>query len=332
MPSVLFAGGRLDSLAITGGPTEITTAGRFDPTYCDCAIFLNSTANSVAAVLRDSSSNPTDLTAGQTGYFHCEMLLISTSATVTNIFTLEDSAGYPWFAVRNVAANTWGLYYNSGTGPAPVWTLIGATFAASAPLTQHDIKITLGSPHVVEYSAGSTLVASGSFTQAAFTGVRQFRVSHPIQATVSQILVTEGRSAIGGKVKYSRATGAGANSGWTGAYTDVNEAINSDATVNAAAAAGLRQTYPMGDVAVPAGYAIVSVFYAIRAKNDGAAPANIKASIRSGAANFDAAANFPGIGTSFGSLVARYDNDPNTAAPWTQAGWNAVEAGYLSAA
>lgn len=39
-----FAGGRLDSVAVTvGTPVELTTAGSFDSTYADAAIRLWST-------------------------------------------------------------------------------------------------------------------------------------------------------------------------------------------------------------------------------------------------------------------------------------------------
>jgi hypothetical protein len=338
MSSVLFAGGRLDSVTISGTATEVTTAGSFDSTYCDASLNVT-TVSSILATFRDTSSAATDLTTGQTGYLHCEVYFNTANFSSANtIISYEDSSGFPWLALRCTGTtNTVGLYYNSGTGASPVWTQVGSGVFLVVLSTRYviDIKVTIGSPHSAELSINNSLISSGTFTQASFTTARGGRFANAGTGTpqtfYSQIMATEGRSTINGKVKYSRATGAGTNSGWTGAFGNVNEAVNSDATIDSTTTAAVRQTYAMGDVTVPAGYAIVSVFHALRAKNDGTAPANIKSSIRSGTTNYDAASNLTGIGTSFGPLIQRYDTDPNTSSSWTQTTWNAAEAGYLSA-
>jgi hypothetical protein len=340
MPSVLFAGGRLDSLIIVAGaPTEVTTAGSFDATYCDASV-LHAGVSGVAvtqATFLDASNSPVNLTSGQTGYVHFEHYgNLSASTAGTNLMMLVDSSGQPWLALRGIlAVGAVGLFYNSGTGASPVWTQIGAsTFTTGGARYAHDIKITLGSPHAVEWSVGGSLVQSGTFTQASLTTLRGAQFTNIYSGTgnsyYSQILCAEGRSTVNGKVKYSRATAAGGNSGWTGAYTDVNEAINSDTSFNSATSAGLRQTYAMGDVTVPVGYSIQTVMQFLRAKNDGAVPANIKSSVRQSTTNYDYASNMSGIGTSFAPLCARYDADPSTSAAWTQSGFNSAEFGFLS--
>lgn len=336
MPKILFAGGRLDSGSIISGtPSEVTTAGSFDATYCDAGLQCLS-GDVFELLFRDASGAPVNLVTGETGYFHGEYYKVTSSGGSVGLmpWAAYDASGYPWLAVRYVSSS-WGLYYNSGTGPAPAWTAVGLTWAnAAATRYVLDIKITLGSPHQVEVSRDGSRVASGSFTQASLTSLRSVRVAGDYASGFpviwSQLMGAEGRSTINGKVRYSRGTGAGSNSGWTGGVANVNEAVNSDATVDSTTAAGVRQTYAMGDVTVPAGYVIASVFHFLRAKNDGAAPQNIKSSVRQGGTNYDSAANMPGIGTSFASLVQRYDNDPSTGALWTQSGFNSAEIGYLS--
>ncbi len=336
MAKMLFAGGRLDSVAIVGAVTEITTAGTFDSSYADCSLSVPSSAGTIywIATFRDTSNAAVDVVTGETLYFHGEFNPAGTSGSAGFIWSANDSSGNPWLSIRNVSASLYGLYYNSNTGGSPTWTQLGSSFAATTSTTyRYDVKLTLGSPHSVEFSINESAQVTTTFTQASLTGlrsVRGFGVSTGSTGRWSQIMGSEGVSTVGGKVRYSRATGAGTNAAWTGAHTNVNEAIDSTATVDSTITAALKQSYAMGNVTLPSGFVIKSVFHALYAKNDGVAPQNIKSLIRSGATDYSAASNLAGIGTSFAALIERYDNDPNTAAPWTDTNFNAVEAGYLS--
>jgi hypothetical protein len=344
MPSVLFAGGRLDSLTvINGAPSEITTAGTFDATYCDASVQCAGIADVIQATFVDASNNPVNLTSGQTGYVHWEVTQNQTGGSYgtagQNLAWLVDSSGQPWIAVQLVAgASSYGLFYNSGTGGSPVWTQIGSSFSyVNDTRYTYDLKITIGSPHTVELSRNGSAIASGTFTQAGLTTLRGWRGSGLFgiilnNCRFSQILATEGRSSINAKVKYIRATGAGGNTGWTGAAGNVNEAVGSDATIDVALTAGLRQTYVMSDVTVPSGYVIGTVMHFLRAKHDGASPVNIKSVVRISSTDYDYASNMPSVGTSYSPCLARYDTDPATGVVWTQAGFNAAELGYLSVA
>ncbi|MGE8142276.1 hypothetical protein ACQKOE_09900 [Novosphingobium sp. NPDC080210] len=333
--TVLFAGGRLDSLTVQSGtPTEVTTAGTFDPTYCDASVSL-ATGQNVRVDQLDASNAPTDLVSGDTGWYHCEVNFTSTGLPAnSNFLQVVDSAGNQWVSVRGGAsAGILLLAYNSGTGASPTWTQLGTGSTTIGGLVKVavDLKVTLGSPHSAELYVNGTLVSSGTFTQSSFTSARGMRfLGQTNSARISQLLITNNRSTIGAKVKYSRPSASGGNSEWTGAVDNVNEAVNSDTTVDSATTAGLRQTYAMGDVTVPANYAILSTFHFVRAKNDGAAPANIKSVVRQGTTNYDNSANFPGIGTGFVPLPARYDTNPATGTAWTESSFNSAEFGYLS--
>lgn len=332
----LAIGGRLDSLETIGTVTENTQSGSFDSAYADCSIMSGTTTGIWTLTFRDNDGVAIDLADGETGYFHFDYFHGSgVAVSNNNLVTLYDSAGFPWFAFRQPSNGVYGLYYNSGSGASPVWSLVGITVTLTIGLRYPvDIKLTLNSAgsHIAEWSANSSLQSGGTFVQASLTSLRSMR-GHGANANehFSQLLVTEGISTIGGKVRYSRPTGAGSNAGWSGTFADVNEAVNSDVTLNASTAAGQKTTYAMGDVAVPAGFKIGAVEHALRGKNDGAAPANIKSVVRSGGVDY-ASANLGGISTPFGPLRRRLITDPATAAGWTQAGWNAAEAGYESAA
>lgn len=336
MPQVLFCGGKLNSVNTAGGTADSTTAGTFDTGYCDASLKCTTGTDSWNQTFRDINGANTTVITGQTLFAHFESYSLYTVNSARTVVSLKDGSGYEWLALRTTNNFEYGVYGNTGTGPAPVWTQIGPTVYAYGNTTRLiiDIKIKLGSPHLVEFSVNGSLVSSGSFTQASLVSLASIfgttnRVGDPTY--YSQIMVTEGISTINGKVPYKSATSAGANSGMTGSAADINEAANSDATTLSAATAGLKSTFAMGDATVPAGYVIKGVWNWARAKNDGVSPANLKGVTRSGGADY-ASANMAGIGTSFGALLDRRDTDPATDLPWTQAGWNAAEQGFEAAA
>ena len=345
---VLFAGGRLDSLRATGAPTEQTTANTYYTAYSDCAVRLLSTDLVIADFYTVASGvlSPTTVVSAETCWVHFVWGATATAAfertdPSLNLIELRDSSGFPWLAIRTDATNRqFGLYYNSGSGASPTWTLLGSTWimpTVPASPTQVDIMLTLGSPHSVQLSLRNSQVYSGTFTQASLTNLASaaFRGTVSVASYyitfLSQILCTRGISTIGSLVKTMRPTGAGANTAWAGAYTDVNEVVGSDATVNSSGTAAQKQSYAMTDVTVPTGFVVKGLFHWMRGKNDGAAPTNIKSLLRSGGVDYSSA-NVYGIGLSYGPIGLFYATDPATSAAWIQAGLDALEVGYESAA
>lgn len=338
MAQVLFAGGKLNSFAPTGAVSEITTAGRFNNTYADSVIQTSNITAYVTGAFTDTTGASANITG--TGTYYCHFDFFDASGVTDAggiIFCLYDASTQPWLSIRCTGANGAAVYYNSGTGPSPVWTIIGSAFTVPYnSLATIDLKLVLNGAgtHSMELSVNQSIAASGTFSLTV-PNLSKFRFMNPSPAAralnFSQVLITEGISTINAKVKYSSATAAGTNSGWTGAYTDINEAIGSDATVLSAASAGLKSTFAMGDVTVPVGFVIKDVFVWSRGKNDGASPANIKTVVRSGGTDYSSS-DMTGVGTSFGPLLNRRNVDPATSTAWTQSGWNAVEVGVESAA
>jgi hypothetical protein len=340
---VLFAGGRRDSLLVTGGsPVEVTTSGRFDSTFADSAILLQPTDSVQHGLFTQTGGvlSSDTVVEGETLFVHFEQFNASAasgSASI-NLVDFRDSSGFPWLAVRGAGTpDTYVFVFNSGTGASPVWTAIGANFTLTrSALLELDIVLTLGSPHTATLYVGRSILRTGTFTQALLTNIAAIRYGSPANSGtaannthISQMMATRGISTLGAKVRYSRATGAGANTGWSGTHTAVNEAVGSDATLQNAATAGLISTHAMGDVTVSAGFEIKSVFHWLRAKNDGTSPNNIRSVLRSSGVDY-ATGNLSGMGLGYGPVGARYDTDP-LGNNWTQSVWNAIEAGYESA-
>lgn len=338
MPEYLYAGGRMDSVRVlVGTPAEITSAGRFDSTYADSAIYCESGENIATDFVTSTAGvlSATTVVTGETLWSHFEMYPGASSGSVRSVVEFWNASSQPWLAIRTTTTSAlYGLYYNSGTGASPTWTLIGSTFGLTSS-TRYivDIKLTLGSPHSVEFSLDGTLSQSGTFTQASLTSLSSVAFGYVSTggtgSSWSQILHTRDIPTIGAKVYTRRGTADGANTGWTGAYTDVNEAITNDASVQNSASAGQKETHVMADITVPSGFEVGSVFHWMRAKNDGTAPNNIHSVVRVSGTDY-ATGNLANIGTSFGPIGARYDQNPGTAANWTAAGFNGIELGYES--
>lgn len=334
MAEILFAGGGLDSVTTTGTASEYTGGGRSDPSYTNNALAIfNITGNFVATGI-DATGTPKSVTTGKTFFGHCEAYHDGVQ-TVMNILSACDAAGNEWVGVRCKSSGVYGLFYNSNTSGSPTWVQIGSDFTFGGSLQTFDLRVFIdaaGTAHQAEFLLGNASKASGTFSNANLTALQKLKGtgSNIGGATTyySQILITEGISTVGAKVDYNGATGAGTTSGWSGAYTDINEASLNDGTVISAASAALKSTFAYGDVTVPAGYTIKSVFLFTRGKNDGSG--DIKPVCRSGGTDFSGS-NLVGIGVGYNPLGYRYDTDPNTSAAWTQTNFNAAEFGALSA-
>ena len=338
---VLFAGGRAESVAVLSGTVvDSTASGYFDSTYTDAGLSVGQAYTDMAAFFLYTQSggvlSTTTVVSGESFFLHFEARISQDSNTANEGVTLRDSAGFPWVKLRT--SNTLlGVYYNSGTGASPVWTLSGTavTFGSSAGRVIFDVEVIIGSPHAVNVYTNGNLVIGTTFTQASFTNIARVllqslgrNITAPYTA-YSQILATRDLSTVGSKVKTCRATGAGNYTQWTGTFASVNEAVGNDVTLQNAATAGLISTHAMGDVTVPSGFEIRSVFHWLRAKNDGTGPTNIKSKLRSSGADYTTA-DLSGIGLGYAPVGARYDSDP-LGSNWTAAVWNAIEAGYEAA-
>lgn len=332
MAKNLFTGGRLESIKVLSGVvSDNTPGGWYNTTYSDNALDVG---GGVAQVpFYDPASAPLlvpySVPSGHSLYFH---LTGFWQNNPNNFYVqLNDSSGNPW--VRCYGSGQ--MMYNSGTGASPVWTNLGTSagqiaFSTAIPI---DIKIDIaaGGTHTATlFYANVQVMAPTTFTASGMTNLSSAILTGS-NLIFSEIMATEDLSTIGGHVFTKRAAGAGTHTDWAGTYTDINEQVTNDNTINQATTAGLVQTYPMANVALPNGYAISSVFNWVRAKNNGNAPVNIKSVVRRGGTDYTSG-NLSSVGVGFGGAGARYDVDPSTSAAWTQAGWNApVEVGFASA-
>jgi len=340
-PLLLFAGSRTDSVSVVYGTLSEDNAYS-NATYSDAGINV---ANGAAKVqFYDPAAapllSPFTVGEGHSLYFHAWVGMNFNGAGYNGaILIFYDSAGYPWIQV--LAYGQW--QYNSGTGAAPVWTDFGDNTYGMVGLNRNqgalDVKIDIAADgvHTVFMAAnGLQAMAPVTFNQPLMTGLSYVVIQHDnsnTESVWSQILVTQDLSTVGATVTTCRGTAAGTHADWTGSVTDVNEVFTDLANSNQALAAGLSQSYDMGNVTVPEGSVIEGVFAFIIAKTDGTSPENISMLCRTGAAVDHESGNLNGVGVAWSGAGARYDVNPDTGEAWTQAEWNApVQLGFTSEA
>lgn len=337
MPAeVLFVGGRAECFTPIGAVTENTSSTFRESAFTDVAI-ENTSSNGVRFLLYTVSGVAlvaTTVVSGETFWLHFDAASGNTFTTTVPLLVLYDSSGFPWLRIIvSSGSATSAVQYNSGTGASPVWTTVGSLFTFSTTLKTVDLRVTIGSPHIFGLYVNGSELLTGTFTQASFSNIARVDMgaSGANQNYLSQIAATRDICTIGAKVKTFRPTANGANTAWAGVFSDINAAVGVDTSPATSGTAGQKETHAMGDFgAVGAGVKIKSIWHWMRAKNDGVAPNNIKSVLRLSAVDYSSA-NLSGIGIGYAPIGARYDQNPATAADWTDSGWNAAEAGFESA-
>lgn len=309
----LYAGVKAGFLRVTAGTiADVTTAGSFDSTYVDSSVSVGVASTNVAMCdFIDSSGASDAAVTGETLWVHFEHYCDGNEGTAGNSVTIVNGSDQPWLSFRATGTSgQYGLYYNSGTGGSPTWTSLVTGLSGGSTRIIVDIKVTLGSPHSYEIYVGSSLAGSGTFTAASFTSADalELRGSQTFTRTrtYSQVMACVGYCTVGGKVPSLKASGAGSNSGMTGAYTDVNEAIGSDASLVTSGTAAQKTTFAMSDLpSLASGLVVTDLWHSFRAKNDGTNPTNLKSVKRVGGVD-TSSSNVSGIGTGFGGFTVRY--------------------------
>ena len=123
------------------------------------------------------------------------------------------------------------------------------------------------------------------------------------------------------------------NTGWTGSggpskLADINDVPNSDITFIYAASASLTDTFYQSTLNLGT-YYILGRAVSARARVQGAGPANIKLTVRTGGTNYTTSniALSPG----YTAVAYTWTSNPATSAAWTDAQAQAVELGVQSA-
>ena len=311
----LFAGGGIDQVR---GSVSASTSGR-DASYADHGVDF---ANQGFYDFIDDAGASDKAVAGETLFVRFGFQQNSATNGTGYRMLLVDDANQPWLAIRSRGTGLENrLYYNSGTGASPTWTLIGNTPLPYSGFRHvfMEIHIGIGGNHSISWSylyGGVTttldtgLSFSSSMTELSAVGFGP-QISSNQKWWVSEVAATVGIGLTGSRVKYLNITGAGSNSGFTtGSYLDVDDqgasAID-DATLLISDTTGQRSTFAYADLPTLATEEIIGpVTLSTRVRNSGGTPANAKPVRRTSGGSDLVGSAFSGMTTSFTNYQTRF--------------------------
>lgn len=309
--TILYAGGEDEAFTLGGSAVGVTTASTFDSTYARGSLSTGTSTGTIDTPVFSSAT---------TFWLHFDYYPNS-GGSGAQIIQLYNSSGTVVFKLNVASSLVIQPQYYNGAG----FTNIGTTYTAtSATRVVFDLKVVCGGSGSFELYANGTLVSSGSASMTSVDNIAKVRMTS-LQTNVasyfSQVICAD-VATVGWKLHLKPPTGNGANTAWTGAFGDVDEAVLSDADFISSAAANDIETYTGAALSLGSG-TVKGVVVSARAKNDGAAPQNLQLALRRGSTNYFSG-NVSGIGAGYLPFQNIWETDPSTSAVWTAA--NAADA------
>jgi hypothetical protein len=303
-----------------GFATEDTTVGRFQNSY---GIRQGSYVNSFTST--DWLGVPSGL-GSFTTFWHRAFIFHGTLLSGRTLFQYINSSATPVFRLQLTSNNVLQAQYWNGSA----WTNIGSTYATTAStLCKLDLKIVCGASgsfelyYTTNMAVEGSLVLSGSASMTAVNnidGIKTYSNNSSLAASLARHSewIWGDETTVGHRYAWAPPTGDGTDTAGSGSYTDVDEAVTSDADTSTLSANGDAETYTHGTLTAPAG-AVKAVQVEARVRNQATGAQNVKARLRVGGTAYNQASNYASIGTSYTGYRARWDTNPATAATWVNA-------------
>lgn len=203
-----------------------------------------------------------------------------------------------------------------------------------------DIQLTAGASGSAALYLSGTVVASGTgLNHAGFSGATQIGLygfssgNYAFSSCWSQVICDTSSTVGRFLITDNFDTESAVNNGWTGSggaskLADINDVPNTDITFIYAASASLTDTFYQSTLNLGT-YYVLGRAVSARARVQGAGPANVKLTIRTGGTNYTTSniALSPG----YTAVAYTWTSNPATSAAWTDAQAQAVELGVQSA-
>ena len=243
---------------------------------------------------------------------------------------LKDPSGTGLLRLITVTTNTLKVQYWDGAA----WTdagAEGAVFTAANKTidvyvnTATGVKVYIDSVLYLDLSIDLTAEIPSGIQRAKFMG---YYSSSGRLALISQIIIAD-ESTISLRYWSKNATGNGANTGWTGDYTAIDEVGLSLTDVISSGSANQIETFTF-PARTFTGYGIKTVIVGGYALKGATGPANVQSCLRVGGTNYFSSSKALDFG--YKPFQHYFDDNPATSAAWTaaDAGSSALEAGVKS--
>ena len=255
-----------------------------------------------------------------------------TSSTLRTVMEMVNAAGTSKFRLQ--AARTddnWSLDYHNGT----TWVNLGSFIADGSALQTCDIHIVsnTASGSVAMYMSGTNRFTSATTDFSSIAGVAQLKM-YGVTAAVdgqhafSQIILAD-EPTVGMRVFTVPVSGVGADTGFTGAYTEIDEVTYSDADFINSGTANQVSTYATTAPALT-GYNVRAVSVTARAKRGAGGPQNIQLALRSGGTTYFSSSQ--ALDVAYGAHINVWETNPATSAAWVNTAVASLQPGVKSIA
>lgn len=317
--TLLFAGNQMQDFTTASGTglSEITTSGHFDSSWVPNAVH---TTNGLAmfAALNTAADE-----------IWCHAWVWNNSADFNegnNTFQWLNSSGTPILRLLSTTNNgTYFIQWWNGTA----WvSLANPSIPGISGLHQWDFYIKINTVSgKFQFYLDQVLIQDLSFDAHTISSIKQWGIM-PVRDTcdVSECIIHT-NSTINKRYNLRLPSANGANTGFTGSYTDVDEPITDNSNFIYTSVANNISTFPTAGRTLT-GYTVDAVIVThLSMRDDASGPQNIQRALYIGGTNYFGPTTALALGwTSYREYLT---TDPSTSAAWTAAaaGAGALEAG-----
>lgn len=236
------------------------------------------------------------------------------------------------------ALTTESMSFEMWNGAAWVAAGTAATNVPLATMQVLDVRFVVNnaSGTVALYVAGTERINS-TVDLSTIASIRKMRVTAGTSngfsslTRFSQVIIAS-ESTIGFRLGTCYPSAAGATSSWTGAYSDIDETVYSDADFINSGTANQISTFAQTAVPTLTGYTVRAVAVTARAKrNSASGPQNIRMALRSGGTDYFSGSDIA-LGLGYTPVQTIWETNPATAAAWVNTAISALQPGAKSIA
>jgi hypothetical protein len=259
----------------------------------------------------------------------------SLSSSAVQSVTFLDSGGIEQIRVTVTyqSPSTWTVDKWNGSS----WTTLKSITVAQFTRQVVDVHIVsnTASGSIDLYVAGTKRLSTGTIDLSTLTGITQCRMygNDPGFAGAYQDysqVVMASETTIGMRVGTIYMSGQGATHTFdTGGYTNIDEAVYSDADFIQSGTAGQIELFTGTAIPTFTSYSIRAVALTARAKTDGSPPAHFRFQLRSGGVVYDNGADLA-LDFGYGNFCAVWETDPATGSAFANTAISTLQFGVKS--